>query len=136
MATEVRSFTVTVPAGTPATAPVLVPTAFPPRIVDAIQIVVPPGPGGLVGFAITVSGVTVIPYLSDAWIVTAGENITWPLEQQVDSGDWGVRAYNTGTVDHSIYVRYLLRPTTPTADVKPAMMADAQIVPPSDLALE
>lgn len=109
MADEIRQYTVLVPAGTPAAAPVTVAMPMPPRDVEAIQVVVPPGPNGLVGFAILMSGVPVIPYGSDQWIITAGENITWPVEHYPDSGAWAVRAYNTGTSDHSLYFRWLVK---------------------------
>jgi hypothetical protein len=109
MADEVRQYTITVPAGTLDTAPLTFPMAMPPRQVEALQIVVPPGPSGFVGFAVLVGGGRVIPYQSDAWIVTAGENITWPLEHMPNSGAWSVLAYNTGAQDHSIYFRWLLK---------------------------
>jgi hypothetical protein len=113
MADEIRQNTVTVPAGTPDTAPLTVAMAMPPRRVEALQVVVPAGPSGLVGFAILVGGVRVIPYSSDLWIITSGENITWPLENYPDAGSWSVQAYNTGTVDHSIYFRWLVKYVTP-----------------------
>jgi hypothetical protein len=135
MATEVWQFTATVPAGTPSSAPYVKAFTMPRRIVDTIQIVVPAGPSGLVGFAVTASGLTVIPYNSDPWIITSGENITWPVEEQIDSGAWGVRAYNTGTLDHSIYFRFLVRPVTNALGMKPAMIPEGDLVPPSDIAL-
>jgi hypothetical protein len=135
MATEIRSYDVTVPANTLPTAPLVQSFPMPPRIVDAIQIVVPPGPSGLVGFAVTASGLTVIPYASAQWIITAAENITWPLERQIDSGAWGVRAYNTGTNDHAIYFRFLLRPATPVDASHPGIIDPAALIAPSDIAL-
>lgn len=108
MANEIRQYTLTVPAATPSTAPVTLNCSFPPRRVDALQIVVPPGPAGLVGWRVLCSGVPIIPYASDAWIVTAGEVINWPLIGQPDSGSWQVQGYNAGTVAHSVYVRFLL----------------------------
>ena len=135
MATEVYSFTAVVPAGTTQAAPLVQSFTMPRRIVDTIEVIVPPGPSGLVGFAITASGLTVIPYQSDAWIITAAENIVWPLEQQIDTGAWGVRAYNTGGVDHSVYFRFLTRPVVGSAARTPEMIDPALIVPPSDIAL-
>lgn len=109
MADEIRQNTVTVPAGTTAAAPLTVPMAMPPRRVEALQVVVPPGQNGVVGWAVLVGGVRVIPYSSDLWIITSGENITWPLENYPDAGSWSVQAYNTGTVDHALYFRWLVK---------------------------
>lgn len=128
MADEIRQYTVTVPASTLSTAPITVPMTMPPRIVEAVQIIVPPGPNGLVGFAVRVGGVTVIPYGSDPWIITSGEAITWPLEHYPDAGSWSVQAYNTGTVAHSIYFRWLLRYVTDTGPVAPEMIDDTQLM--------
>lgn len=109
MASEIRQYGITVPAGTLDSAPAVFPMTMPPREVEALQIVVPPGPSGFVGFAVLVAGVRIIPYQSDLWIITAGENITWPLERMPNAGSWSVLAYNTGSLDHSIYFRWLLR---------------------------
>lgn len=108
MAREIRSFTLTIPAGTPQSAPVSVPMQLGARRVDQLEIIVPPGGGGLMGFAVFYSGVRIIPYLSDQWIVTAGETINWPLEDQPTNGDWQAVGYNTGANAHSVYFRFLL----------------------------
>ena len=108
MSNEIRSYTLTIPAGTPSTAPVLLDVSFPPRNVDGVQVIVPPGSSGLVGWAILNSNLRVIPYQSDPWIITAGESITWPLSRQITSGSWQVAGYNTGTQPHSVYFRFLL----------------------------
>ena len=129
MAVEIRQYTVTVPAGTPSTAPFTTPMDFPPREVDALQIVVPPGPSGQVGFRVMVGGVPVIPYDSDDWVITSGENITWPLTGYPNSGAWSVQAYNTGTVDHAVYFRFLLSLATTGGTTAPAMIDNVDIAP-------
>lgn len=108
MAREIRQFTAVVPAGVTAAAPRSFDMSFPPRTVDTLEIIVPPGPSGVVGFAVTNSGIRVIPYNSDDWIITSNEKIVWPLNGYVDSGSWELLAYNTGNDTHSIYVRFLL----------------------------
>lgn len=108
MAVEIRAFTLTIPAGTPSTAPVVEDCSFPPRVVQAVQVIVPAGPSGLVGWRILNSGLPVIPYDSDPWIVASGEVISWPLENQITSGSWQVSGYNTGSLDHKVYFRFLL----------------------------
>lgn len=113
MAAEIRQFTATIPPGTTAAAPVRVDMSFPPRIVQAVEIRVPPGPSGVVGFALQNSGVTVIPYGSDAFIVTSADFINWALDDYITSGSWQLLGYNTGGFSHSIYVRFqlgLIRP--------------------------
>lgn len=120
MAAEIRQFTAVIPAGTPQAAPVRVPMTFPPRIVRQVEIRVPPGPSGLVGFALQNSGLTVIPYASDAFIVTAADAINWPLDGYITSGDWQLLGYNTGANDHAVYVRFLLDLIGSTAGAAPS----------------
>lgn len=108
MAREIRAFTCDIPAGTLLAAPITFDIGFPPRVVDTVELVVPPGPSGTVGFYIANSGVRVIPYDSDDWLIMSGEKVSWPLDGYIDSGAWELTAYNTGVQDHSLYVRFLL----------------------------
>lgn len=105
MSRELRVFTVTTPPGTLQAAPLSTPFALPPREVSRIEVTVPPGPAGLMGFAITNSGLTVIPYASTPFIITAGEFIGWDIVGYINSGAWGALTYNTDTIAHSIQVR-------------------------------
>jgi len=129
MAVEIRAFTLAIPAGTPSTNPTVLDVSFPPRVVDAVQVIVPPGPSGLVGWCIMNSRLRVIPYQSDQWIITAGESITWPLSQQITSGSWQVAGYNTGANDHSVYFRFLLSLIGNRSTPAPAMIDPADISP-------
>lgn len=108
MAVEVRTFQCLIPAGTLITAPVTVSLAMPARIVRTIQVVVPRGPSGLMGFAFGSASQNVIPYNNGAWIVTDDEKLSWDIDEQIDSGAWQLRGYNTGQYDHTVYVRFLL----------------------------
>ena len=61
---------------------------MPPRVVREIDVIVPPGPRGEVGFAIGASGVAILPIQEGAYIITDNERIVWPLENQINSGGW------------------------------------------------
>lgn len=109
MAVEVYRFVVTIPAGTPASAPVAFPLVMPSREVEEVEIVVPPGPRGEVGFQLGQGSTQMLPTNPGAYIVADDEVIHWPLEDQIDSGSWSMIAYNTGQFNHSIEVRFLVR---------------------------
>jgi hypothetical protein len=103
---EHHEFTVTIPAGTPKTAPVTISTVLPQRIIRAIQWVIPPGPSGLAGWRITMGGVQVIPANAGAWIVRDGIADGSDLARLPTTGAWDVTGYNTGTHPHSLYVTF------------------------------
>jgi len=108
MARELWSFQVTIPAGTAVSAPFTQSTTIPVRTPDAVEIIVPPGPSGLMGFAITMGGVNVIPVAPRTFIVTDDEKIHWPISSLPDSGAWEITGYNVDVFDHAIYLRWLV----------------------------
>lgn len=107
-ADEAWEFAVTVPAGTPKTAPLVTPTRFPDRRVDEIRWLVPPGPSGLAGWRITMGGVQVIPRNAGTWIIRDGHFAGTALVKLPTSGAWDVTGYNTGKYPHTIYVTFLV----------------------------
>lgn len=108
MAREIRRFPVTVPAGTAKASPQVSNLSFPFRVVRELEIRVPPGPRGEVGFALGGSGQAVIPVEAGAYLVTDDEIIRWQLDGFWDSGSWQFTAYNTGRFPHTIEVRFLV----------------------------
>lgn len=108
MAVEVWAFTATIPAGTPISAPVTVKLTMPVRIVDRIEIKVPPGPRGNMGFALGAAGSRVIPSYGATWLVLDNDDLSWPIEGAIQSGAWELYGYNLGQFAHSIYLRFLV----------------------------
>jgi hypothetical protein len=110
---DIWPFTVTIPAGTPETAPVTVGTVFPTRIVNAIKWRVPAGPSGLMGFYVSMRTTQVFPSIPGQWIIANDESDTWDVFNQPDSGDWSITGYNTGTYNHNVYVTYMTQVMRP-----------------------
>ena len=108
LAADVQEFGVTIPAGTAASARWSTPLTMPPRTVRRIEILVPPGSRGVMGFALGAAGTPVIPSNAGGWIVTDRAELGWDLEDQINSGAWECFGYNTGTYDHSLRIRFLL----------------------------
>ncbi|SRR6266536_144277 len=114
-AAEIRAFACLIPAGTPQSAPVTVDMSMPARIVREIEVLVPPGPNGLMGFQIANSGIQIIPYNAGGFVLSNNETMRWPLVNYASSGSWQLIGYNTGIYDHTVYVRFLLSLVTDTA---------------------
>lgn len=123
MAQRIETFDVTVTAGTAIASPQTTNLSFNIGIVERIEITVPPGPSGLVGFRIRHSSQTVIPNNPANWIITDNEKINWPLENFPVGNKWALMAYNTDVFDHTLYVRFhineTVRPTSQRATLVP-----------------
>ncbi|HEX3513862.1 MAG TPA: hypothetical protein VHT26_07675 [Trebonia sp.] len=106
MAYEIRDFTVTVPAGTSIASGFTSPLTMPARIVTQINVRIPPGPRGEVGFKIGTGGLQILPAAGGTWIVTDDEDLIYPLTDTIDSGAWQLLAYNTGSFDHTLRIYF------------------------------
>lgn len=132
MASRIELFSPTIPAGTLQSAPLNVPFVFNDGVVQRIEILVPPGPSGLVGFAITHSGSIVIPYDGTSFFVTDDEKLSWDVEDFPTGSAWGVRAFNTDVYPHKLYFRFLVRETTQLPSGNVPLLDIAQIAPAND----
>lgn len=108
MAERVEISEATVPLGTAIASAVTFTQSWLPGILRRIEIVVPPGPSGLVGFRFLNSGQTVIPRDASKWFVTDDEKLGFDIEGFPTSDKWSVRAYNLDIYDHTLYFRWFL----------------------------
>lgn len=123
MAQRVETFDVLVPAGTAIASPQTTNLSFNQGIVERIEIIIPPGPSGLVGFRIRHSSQTIIPENAANWIISDNEKISWPLEDFPVGNKWACMAYNTDVFDHTLYFRFHInetqRPTSQRTTLAP-----------------
>lgn len=106
MAVEVYQFAVTIPAGTAISAGFSAPMAMPTRTVALIEVRVPPGPRGEMGFGIGASGTIVLPQGGTTYFVMDDQFRSFTLDNAITSGAWVFFGYNTGTFDHTVYVTF------------------------------
>ena len=137
MADEVRLFIATIPAGTTQAAPAVVPLTMPARRVDRIDWRVPAGSQGMMGWALTMGGVQVLPTAGTPWVTGEGISGTWTVEGLPDSGAWQLTGYNTGLFPHAVYLDFHLtvprpryRPPTRLAPADLAMVGDLSAAGP------
>lgn len=107
MAVEIYAFDVLIPSATPRNAPVTFDLSMPARTIQSVEIVVPPGAAGNVGFQFASGGIPMIPTNKGGFIIPTPPLVTWPLEDQITSGAWQMVAYNTGGYSHFLQVRFL-----------------------------
>jgi hypothetical protein len=122
----------TVPAGTPASAPVssVVPVVL--GVLKRITLEVPPGHAGLTGWMLVIAGTPVIPYGGNRWLVADGYTDSWELDQVVNPGQVMVMGYNTDIYQHTFYARVLLEDLAPPPAI--AVTSTQLGQPPPDLA--
>lgn len=113
MATRVEVVNLTVPAGTPVATPVSALLFSNRAEIERLEVKVPPGPSGLVGFRFDHSNRQVIPKTDGTWIITDDETLEWPLQSYSVQPDWHIKAYNLDVYDHVLAVRTLLIDTAP-----------------------
>lgn len=106
MSIQTFSFTVTCPAGTTKAGAILTDMTMPIREVLKVEVRVPPGPNGEMGFALAFAGQNIIPYNPGEFVVTNDEVISWELNNYPTTGAWQISMYNTGTYDHTVQVRF------------------------------
>lgn len=121
MAQRIETFDIVTPAGTTAALPLTTAMTFDRGIVERIEVLIPPGPSGLVGFRIVHSGDVIIPRDRSKWIVADNEVIKWELEDYPTGSAWSMRTYNTDVYEHTLYVRILVR-ETPRSNITRAQL--------------
>lgn len=136
MADRIEPFAITVPAGTLSTAHAEFPLSFNDGRVDRLEIRIPPGPSGLVGFRIAHSGQQVIPYTGAEWIIGDNEPLDWDMDNYPTGGAWELWAYNTDIYDHTLYLRFHVteipgQAVTPVAPIPIEPIGEAEEPEPS-----
>lgn len=106
MAQRIESPRVTFPANTPQATPVTVAFTWIEGIVSLIEMDIPPGPSGLVGFIITQSGNQIIPHTIGQFIVADDQFFSWPIEDFPTGAKWAVTGYNTDQYPHTIQFHF------------------------------
>lgn len=122
MAAEVHQFTCVIPAGTAKSSPVTFAIGLPNYEVESIDVEVPPGPSGLMGFQIAVSGQQWIPWEAGQYITWDNRAVSWTLVDQPNLGAWQVIGYNTDVYAHEVVVRLHVNPLMiPVATTVPSI---------------
>ena len=112
MSDRIEWFSVIIPANTPQTALVSSPFVFAAGNVVEIDVKVPPGPAGNLGFYLTAGGSQYIPRTRGSFIVPDGDFFQWPMSNAINSGQWGIVAYNTDVWPHLVEVGFMVNELT------------------------
>lgn len=130
MATELKTFDVTTPAGTTKASPQVASLAMPPRLVERIEIMVPTGPNGQLGLQLTTGGQLIYPVDKNTWIIASGEVVNLELTGAIQSGAWQLTSYNTGQYPHTVQVRFYLNVVQQAAQSTPSQPIPLTVLTP------
>ena len=126
MAQRVLPFRVTIPAGTLETAPAIIPIDLDQWSIEALDLEVPPGPAGQMGFQVLNNGVAWVPYGDGEWLVWDDVRERYYLTDQPTASGWAVSGYNTGAYDHAVILRFHVNPVS--VESGPASMPTITII--------
>lgn len=119
MASIIRQFTRSIPANTAQATPVTLGISFPVEQVLSVDLEVPPGPAGLMGFYLAVSGQQLIPFETGEWLVWDDVRASWPLNDYPVTGAWSLVGYNTDIYPHQVVVRFHDQPVAAATSAAP-----------------
>lgn len=105
MPPRIYDLAVTVPAGTPQSAPVSVPWVTENNTIVDIELEVPPGHNGLTGLRVMKGDVQLVPWGVGTFIIANNYTRTFQIGAYLSTGDVTVQAYNTGQYPHTFYLR-------------------------------
>jgi hypothetical protein len=118
VAQEVHQFSCTIDPGTTPDSPAVFPLEIAYYDLESLDLEVPPGPNGLVGFYIALSGQEWFPWEQGEWIIWNDRTENWPTNDQSINGTWQLIGYNLGQYEHTVTVRFHVNPidtqATPT----------------------
>lgn len=120
MAYRILPFVATIPAGTLQAAPITIDLDLDNWVIEALDLEVPPGPAGLMGFQVFNNGVAWVPYGGGEWLVWDDVKERYQLTDQPNASGWQVVGYNTGTYNHVVILRFHVNPVT-NAQTVPAV---------------
>ena len=123
MAGSIRQTTATIPANTPKTAPYVAPITLDYFDIESVDLEVPPGPAGLMGFYLARSGQQVIPYESGEFLVWDDRFDSWYLTDQPTGSGWQIVGYNLDVYDHDVVVRFHVNLIAQAQNVTPPSLS-------------
>lgn len=119
MASRIYPLTVTVPAGTGPSTPLITPWFTEDNTIVSIELDIPPGHNGLTGIRVMKGDIQLIPWGSNSWIIGNDIDHTFPVNAYVPTKDVAIWAYNNGSYQHSFYLRMWVEDYNPPTGTQP-----------------
>lgn len=112
MAERILQHVTTIPAGTPDTAPWVEALGFHDWDVERIDLIVPPGPAGTMGFYLANNGQPWVPRALNEWLVFDDHQLRIDPTGYPTGTGWQIVGYNDGKYDHDVITLFHVNPIT------------------------
>lgn len=126
MSNRIYTTTFTIPAGTPIATPFVQGVVLDDEHLDRLRIVIPDGPAGLTGLAVTWGGTQIAPYQAGTWVSGNDETIDYDYDGEVTAAGLVLAGYNLDVWPHSFILRWFMSLLTTTS---PVVISSAQAAP-------
>lgn len=135
MLTQPVEADLTVPAGTPASAPVTLTVPVQNGWIGRARLTVPDGHNGLTGWQLMLAGTPIIPYSGSGFIITNDAKWDFDLNREVNKGELQIVAYNTGTYPHTFYFVVWWQAAAPSPPIAASLASDTAVPAGTDAAV-
>lgn len=123
----VRQFTSVIPANTAKSSPVTIKLNTGYWSIESIDLEVPAGPEGLMGFQLWIGGGQWIPYEAGEYVVWDDVADSWSMNDQPPGQQWSVVGYNLDGVNgHQVVVRFHIDPVSTPEPPTPTLTIVSQ----------
>lgn len=79
---------------------------FNPGIVTQVDVTIPTGADGIMGFQVWSGESPVVPFQQGSFLLRSGGTWSFPVGNQPASGSWQLAFYNTDYVGHGIWALF------------------------------
>jgi hypothetical protein len=125
MPPRIYDIAVTVPPGTPSSAPQSTKWVTENNTIVDIELEVPPGHNGLTGIRIVKGDVQLIPWSAGTFIVANDYTRVFAVGAYIPTTDMTIQAYNTGAYPHTFYLRMTIEDYNPPVSTSVPSPSDA-----------
>lgn len=121
MAERVLQHITVIPAGTTVAAPHVEELGFSDWEVEQIDLIVPSGPSGTMGFYLANNELPWVPRALGEWLIMDDQTLTVIPTGYPNGTGWEIVGYNLGAYDHQVTALFHVNPIASPADRQPQL---------------
>lgn len=121
MAERVLQHITVIPAGTPVATPHVEELGFSDWEVEQIDLIVPSGPSGTMGFYLANNELPWVPRALGEWLIMDDQKLTVIPTGYPNGTGWEIVGYNLGHFDHQVTALFHVNPITSPGDRQPQL---------------